>query len=141
MPAEKLAEHICWCVDHGLNFFDHADIYGGGRCEENFREAFRQTDSARSGHPPVQMRYPSGNVCFFKRIHPFVSRRDLQRLGTDYLDVLVLHRPDALMEPGEVAEAFDRLEQSGKVRYFGVSNHRPGQIELLKKAVSQPLGG
>ena len=47
MPAEKLAEHICWCVDHGLNFFDHADIYGGGRCEENFREAFRQTGLSR----------------------------------------------------------------------------------------------
>ena len=63
----------------------------------------------------------------------------MQRLGTDYLDVLVLHRPDALMEPEEVAEAFDRLEQSGKVRHFGVSNHRPAQIELLQKYLHQKL--
>ena len=63
----------------------------------------------------------------------------LKRLKTDYLDVLLLHRPDALMEPEEVAEAFDLLESSGKVRYFGVSNHNPMQIQLLKKSVKQPI--
>ena len=140
MPAEKLAEHICWCVDHGLNFFDHADIYGGGRCEENFREAFRQTGLSRD---QVILQSKCGirqGMYDFSKEYIFSSVDGiLQRLGTNYLDVLVLHRPDALMEPEEVAEAFDRLEQSGKVRHFGVSNHRPGQIELLKKAVRQPL--
>ena len=135
MPAEKLAEHIRWCVDHGLNFFDHADIYGGGRCEENFREAFRQTGLSRD-QVILQSKcgIRQGMYDFSKEY--ILSSVDgiLQRLGTDYLDVLVLHRPDALMEPEEVAEAFDRLEQSGKVRHFGVSNHRPGQIEQ-KKAV------
>ena len=63
----------------------------------------------------------------------------LSRLGVDYVDLLLLHRPDTLMEPGEVAEAFDTLESSGKVRQFGVSNHNPMQIELLKTAVRQPL--
>jgi predicted oxidoreductase len=63
----------------------------------------------------------------------------LKRLRTDYLDVLLLHRPDALVEPEEVAEAFDRLEDSGKVRYFGVSNQKPMQIELLKKYLKQPI--
>jgi predicted oxidoreductase len=63
----------------------------------------------------------------------------LEALRTDYLDILLLHRPDALVEPDEVAEAFDALEQSGKVRHFGVSNHTPGQIELLKRSVRQPL--
>lgn len=63
----------------------------------------------------------------------------LKRLKTDYLDVLLLHRPDALVEPEEVAEAFDRLESAGKVKHFGVSNQHPMQIELLKKFVKQPL--
>lgn len=63
----------------------------------------------------------------------------LKRLKTDYLDILLLHRPDALVEPEEVAEAFDALERSGKVRYFGVSNQKPMQIELLKKFVKQPI--
>ena len=63
----------------------------------------------------------------------------MKRLKTDYLDVLLLHRPDALMEPEEVAEAFDLLESSGKVRYFGVSNDNPMQIQLLKKSVKQPI--
>jgi predicted oxidoreductase len=63
----------------------------------------------------------------------------LKRLGTDYIDILLLHRPDPLVEPQEVAEAFDKLHTSGKVRFFGVSNHSPAQIELLKKSVAQPL--
>ena len=63
----------------------------------------------------------------------------LKRLQTDYLDALLLHRPDALVEPEEVAEAFEELYTKGKVRYFGVSNHKPMQIELLKRYVKQPL--
>jgi predicted oxidoreductase len=63
----------------------------------------------------------------------------LKRLKTDYLDILLLHRPDALVEPEEVAEAFDQLEQSGKVRHFGVSNQKPMQIQLLQKYVKQPI--
>lgn len=140
MPAERLADQIRWYMEHGLNFFDHADIYGGGRCEENFREAFRQTGFDRE-QVVIQSKcgIRKGFYDFSKEY--ILSSVDgiLKRLGTDYLDVLVLHRPDALMEPEEVAEAFDRLEQSGKVRHFGVSNHRPAQIELLQKYVRQPL--
>ena len=67
------------------------------------------------------------------------AERSLKALGTDYLDVLLLHRPDALVEPEEVARAFDHLESTGKVRAFGVSNHTPRQIDLLKTAVTQPI--
>ena len=134
MAQEKLTEHIRWCVEHGLNFFDHADIYGGGRCEENFREAFRQTGLSRE-QVILQSKcgIRQGMYDFSKEY--ILSSVDgiLQRLGTDYLDVLVLHRPDALMEPEEVAEAFDQLEQSGKVRHFGVSNHRPGRLSCSKR--------
>ncbi|TFG94780.1 MAG: aldo/keto reductase, partial [Calditrichales bacterium] len=63
----------------------------------------------------------------------------LQRLQTDYLDILLLHRPDPLVEPEEVARAFDELQRNGKVRYFGISNHTAGQIALLKKYLNQPL--
>ena len=84
--------------------------------------------------------FPPGVMYDFSKEHILSSvNQILERLNTEYLDVLVLHRPDALVEPEEVAEAFDTLETAGKVRHFGVSNHRPSQIELLKKFVSQPL--
>lgn len=84
--------------------------------------------------------FPPGVMYDFSKEHILSSvNQILERLNTEYLDVLVLHRPDALVEPEEVAEAFDTLETAGKVRHFGVSNHRPSQIELLKKFVRQPL--
>lgn len=141
LSEQQLTGHITHCVDRGLNFFDHADIYGGGICETKFGEAFKNTGYKRDdiilqskcGIVPGKM-YDFSKDYILEAVDSI-----LKRLDTEYLDVLVLHRPDALVEPEEVAEAFDRLEESGKVRYFGVSNHRPMQIELLKRYVKQEI--
>ena len=127
-------------MDAGANFFDHADIYGGGKCEEIFAEAVQMSPSVRE-KMILQSKCGIRQGQFdFSKEH-ILSSVDgiLKRLNTEYLDVLLLHRPDALVEPEEVAEAFDQLESSGKVRHFGVSNQKPMQIELLKKYVKQPL--
>lgn len=127
-------------LDEGANFFEHADIYGGGRCEEIFADAAGMSSSVR-GKVILQSKCGIRPGMFdFSREHILASvDGSLKRLKTDYLDVLLLHRPDALVEPEEVAAAFDELEQSGKVRHFGVSNQHPRQIDLLKKYVRQPL--
>ena len=127
-------------LDEGANFFEHADIYGGGRCEEIFADAAGMGSSVR-GKVILQSKCGIRPGMFdFSREHILASvDGSLKRLKTDYLDVLLLHRPDALVEPEEVAAAFDELEQSGKVRHFGVSNQHPRQIDLLKKYVRQPL--
>ena len=114
----------------------HMDGQDGGRAlrQQSFQQVGIQgQDQSKLGIVPGKMYDHSRDY--------ILSETDLilRRLNTDYLDVLLLHRPDALMEPDEVAEAFDRLEQSGKVRFFGVSNHKTSQIQLLKKAVRQPL--
>lgn len=137
----RLTEHIRFCIEHGLNFFDHADIYGGGQCESRFAEAFKKTGYKREDvilQSKCAIR--PGVMYDFTKKHILESVDGiLKRLDTDYLDILLLHRPDALMEPEEVAEAFELLEKEGKVRHFGVSNHRPYQIELLNKFVKQEL--
>ncbi len=127
-------------LDKGANFFDHADIYGEGKCEEIFADAVYMSSSVRE-KLILQSKCGIRKGSFdFSREHILASVDGiLKRLRTDYLDVLLLHRPDALVEPQEVAAAFDELEQSGKVRHFGVSNQHPRQIELLKKDVRQPL--
>lgn len=141
MQPQALAGYIDFCAEHGLNFFDHADIYGRGSCEENFAKALSAA-SVRREELWIQSKcgIVPGTMYDFSKEH-ILSSVDgiLKRLQTDYLDSLVLHRPDALMEPEEVAAAFDALAASGKVRHFGVSNHRPLQIELLKTCVAQPL--
>ncbi|MNB71724.1 Oxidoreductase YdhF [compost metagenome] len=127
-------------IEEGANFFDHADIYGAGECEEIFADAIGMNASVRES---IILQSKCGirkGMFDFSKEHILDSVDGiLKRLKTDYLDVLLLHRPDALVEPEEVAEAFDQLEQSGKVRHFGVSNQKPMQIELLKKYVKQPL--
>lgn len=127
-------------MELGANFFEHADIYGGGKCEEIFADAIRMNDDIRE-KIVLQSKCGIRKGAFdFSKEHILASVDGiLKRLRTDYLDVLLLHRPDALVEPEEVAEAFDQLERSGKVRHFGVSNQKPMQIELLKKFVKQPL--
>ncbi|KUO97311.1 aldo/keto reductase [Ferroacidibacillus organovorans] len=127
-------------LEEGANFFDHADIYGGGACEEIFADAIQMNGDIREKvilQSKVGIR--KGSFDFSKEHILEAVNGSLKRLKTDYLDVLLLHRPDALVEPEEVAEAFDQLERSGKVRHFGVSNQKPMQIELLKKHVKQPL--
>ena len=127
-------------LDLGIDMFDHADIYGGGKSEEIFADAIQMNPSIRS-KMILQTKCGIRKGFFdFSKEHILSSvEGSLQRLKTDYIDILLLHRPDALVEPEEVAEAFNELKQSGKVRYFGVSNHNPMQIELLKKYVDQKL--
>lgn len=128
-------------VEQGITFFDHADIYGQGKSEEIFSDALSKTSIQREDiFLQSKCGIVSGKMYDFSKKHIIEAvEGSLKRLKTDYLDSLLLHRPDTLMEPEEVAEAFNELELAGKVRYFGVSNFNPGQIELLKKAVKQPL--
>lgn len=127
-------------MDAGANFFDHADIYGKGACEEIFADAVGMSSSVREGMILQSKCGIREGMFDFSKEHILASVDGiLKRLKTDYLDILLLHRPDALVEPEEVAAAFDQLERDGKVRHFGVSNQHPRQIELLKKSVRQPL--
>ncbi|MBD2860646.1 aldo/keto reductase [Paenibacillus oceani] len=127
-------------LEEGANFFEHADIYGKGKCEEVFAEAIQMSPGVRD---KIILQSKCGirpGMFDFSKEHILNSVDGiLRRLRTDYLDVLLLHRPDTLVEPEEVAEAFDLLESSGKVRHFGVSNQNPMQIQLLKKFVKQPI--
>lgn len=127
-------------LDEGLNFFDHADIYGKGECEERFADAVSMNSTVRESMI-LQSKCGIRQGQFdFSKEHILASVDGiLKRLRTDYLDVLLLHRPDALVEPEEVAAAFDTLESSGKVRHFGVSNQKPMQIQLLQRYVKQPI--
>ena len=127
-------------LEAGANFFDHADIYGGGTCEEIFADAIHMNAEIREKiFLQSKCGIRKGMFDFSKEYILESVDGILKRLNTEYLDVLLLHRPDALVEPEEVAEAFDILENSGKVRHFGVSNQNPMQIQLLKKFVKQPL--
>jgi predicted oxidoreductase len=125
----------------GANFFDHADVYGGGACESIFAEAIGMSPTVRE---TILLQTKCGirpGIAFdFSKDHILKSvDGSLTRLKTDYIDVLLLHRPDALVEPEEVAGAFDILHASGKVRHFGVSNQGPALIRLLQKYVKQPI--
>ena len=146
MPAlsrTDAAKVIRTASDCGINFFDHATCYGeNGAAETRFSEAFPLTGLKRED---IYIQSKCG-ICPERQEFDWTKENilasvddSLRRLGIDYLDTLLLHRPDLLFDPAEVAEAFDALEQSGKVRFFGISNLMPMQIELLKKNVRQPL--
>jgi len=130
--------------DAGIDFLDHADIYGTDLhgCERRFAEAMQLTPSQRA-ELTIQTKagiVKDGPYFDFSYEHIIESvEGSLAALETDYIDILLLHRPDALVEPEEVARAFDELEAAGKVRSFGVSNHTPRQIDLLKRYVRQPI--
>ena len=138
MTEKEVSAFVDTALSLEANFFDHADIYGGGKSEEVFGRAI--TPSMRD-NIIIQTKCGIRSGMFDFSYEHIVSSVDgsLKRLGTDYIDVLLLHRPDALMEPEEVARAFDYLKASGKVRYFGVSNQNPYQLELLQKSLSMPL--
>ena len=137
----EMQRFIHTAVDMGAHYFDHADIYGGGQSEKIFGEAMAKDPSIKREALFLQSKCGIRKGFFDFSREYILSSVDgiLQRLQTEYLDVLLLHRPDALMEPEEVAAAFEQLHKSGKVRHFGVSNHNPMQMELLKKYVAQPL--
>lgn len=138
---QQMNHFIHTSMELGVNFFDHADIYGGGKSEEIFGEAMKGDETLRREDMIIQSKCGIRQGFYDLSKKYILDSVDgiLQRLQTEYLDVLLLHRPDALVEPEEVADAFSALEKSGKVRNFGVSNHKPMQIELLQKYVEQPL--
>lgn len=128
-------------VENGITFFDHADIYGQGSCESIFADALAKTNYKREDlFIQTKCGIVPGVMYDFSKKHIIEAvEGSLTRLRVDYVDALLLHRPDTLFEPEEVAAASDQLAADGKVKYFGVSNQNPGQIDLLKKYVRQPL--
>ena len=138
MTEAEVSKFVETSLEMGANFFDHADIYGGGKSEEVFGKAI--TPSMRD-KVMIQTKCGIRKGQFDFSYEHIVNSVEgsLKRLGTDYIDVLLLHRPDALVEPEEVARAFDELKTSGKVRHFGVSNQNPYQMELLQKALPMPI--
>ncbi|GAA2007965.1 aldo/keto reductase [Microbacterium ulmi] len=135
-----LAALLTAARDEGITVFDHADIYADGRCEEAFGRALdagvvRRDEivlQSKAGIRPG--RYDLSGAHLIAAVEA-----SLRRLRTDRLDLFLLHRPDALVDPDEVAAAFDELHAAGKVLHFGVSNHSAGQIALLAGSVRQPL--
>jgi predicted oxidoreductase len=142
LDNKEAERFINTALDLGANFFDHADIYGGnGACEEKFSDAIHMNGAIREKMIlQTKCGIVPGRMFDFSKEHILASvDGSLKRLKTDYLDVLLLHRPDALVEPEEVAEAFDKLKAAGKVRHFGVSNQSPMLIQLLQKSLHQPI--
>lgn len=138
---EKRVDNIVnTALECGINHFDHADCYGNGEAERLFGAYLKRNPSVRE-KIIIQTKCALHDRQYdFSKQHILSSvEGSLERLGVDYVDALLLHRPDTLVEPEEVAEAFDILQSTGKVRSFGVSNHNPMQIELLKTAVKQPI--
>ena len=140
LDQPALSRHVHTALEAGVNFFDHADIYGGGECESAFGRLLAAEPGLRD---KMLLQSKCGirkGMYDFSKAHILESVEGiLSRLGTDHLDLLLLHRPDALMEPEEVAEAFEALETSGKVLRFGVSNFNARQMELLGTSVKQKL--
>ena len=146
MPAldtDEAARVIRNAYELGINFFDHATCYGkDGEAETRFGDAFRKTGIKREDvyiQSKCGILIDKGEFNWSKQTIIQSADDSLRRLRLDHLDALLLHRPDLLYEPEQVAEAFDELEKSGKVRYFGVSNVPTMTLEVLKKYVSRPL--
>ena len=142
LSVQEAARQIEKAVEGGINFFDHATCYGRGEAEKRFGDALRETSIKRED---LRIQSKCG-LCFERNEFDWTKENiltsvdeSLQRLKMDYLDVLLLHRPDLIYDPEEVAEAFEALEKSGKVRFFGVSNVPMMQLKVLKKFVKQPL--
>jgi predicted oxidoreductase len=140
LSKTEAAKFINTALEEGIDFFDHADIYGSGKSEEVFAQAVDMNASVREKFIlQTKCGIRQGYFDFSKEHILEAVDGSLKRLQTDYVDVLLLHRPDTLVEPEEVAEAFTILHSSGKVKHFGVSNQNPMQIELLSKYINQKL--
>jgi predicted oxidoreductase len=136
-------------LDLGLRCFDHADIYGAGLCESAFGHIWKSGLARREDlvlQSKCGIRTPGDvygsrtpSYCFTYDHIVTAAEGILRRLRSDYLDVLLLHRPDALVEPDEVARAFADLQAAGKIRQVGVSNHTPAQMELLRRSMDMPM--
>jgi predicted oxidoreductase len=144
---ERAVNLINAVVDNGINMIDLADIYTKTKSDEVIGHVLKQQPNLREKlvlqeKCGIRLRDKLDDVVVYDFSYDHIMstvENSLRLLNTDYVDLLLLHRPDPLIEPEEVARAFDDLQSSGKVRYFGVSNHTPMQIELLKKVVNQPL--
>lgn len=140
LKGKQAEEVVGTALDLGINFFDHADIYGGGLSELRFRDAIKHLNVNRD-KMIIQSKCGIREDYFDFSKEYILSSVDgiLERLGTEYLDFLILHRPDVLVEPEEVAEAFTKLRAEGKVKHFGVSNQNRFQMELLQSYLDEPL--
>ena len=141
MSPSDLDKLINIAMENNAHFFDHADIYAKGECERVFGKAVK---SAKIPRDKMIIQTKCGirpGIMFdFSKEHILDSvDKSLQRLETDHVDYLLLHRPDTLVESEEVAEAFTTLHKAGKVKNFGVSNQNPGQMALLSKYLTGPL--
>ena len=142
LPPEKLLSQIEEALALGVSTFDHADIYGEYSCEAAFGRALQQNPRLREkmqlvskcGVKLQSAHYPDRRIPHYDTSYEHIIRSveaSLKNLQTDYLDLLLIHRPDPLMDPADTARAFEQLEKEGKVRHFGVSNFTPGQYEML----------
>ncbi|MFD1125871.1 aldo/keto reductase family oxidoreductase [Lentilactobacillus raoultii] len=152
MATADAAKTLKAAHEAGINYIDSADIYGEGGSEKTFKEALKASGIPRDD---LYIQSKGGIILDPKRSHDglvFGARYDfskqhlidavdgiLQRMGIDYLDAFLLHRPDPLMEADDIADAFDTLQREGKVRHFGVSNFNPQQVEMVQSWVSQRL--
>ena len=139
--VDEVEELVKAALDEGINFFDHADIYGGGKSESVFGEVLKRNPELRE-KMIIQTKcaiVPGKRYDFSKEYIISSVEGSLERLNTDQVEILLLHRPDALCDPKEVAEAFDELYNRGMVKYFGVSNHTPLQIQLIQKYTKHPI--
>jgi predicted oxidoreductase len=148
--TDDLHRWIAGCIEMGMTTFDHADIYGGYRCEALFGEVLARDASLRGkielvtkcGIALINERYPAHRVKHYNtsRAHITASvEQSLVNLRTDHLDLLLIHRPDPFMNADDTAQAFYDLRQAGKVRHFGVSNFTPSQFDLLQSRLDFPL--
>jgi len=147
---EEVVEFIEQCLDLGVTSFDHADIYGNYTVEEQFGQALELKPSLRDkielvtkcGIKLISSNRPDHNIKYYDTSKEHIIQsveRSLENFRTDYIDILLIHRPDPMMDPSEVAEAFTRLKEQGKVKRFGVSNFAPSQVKLLNSYLDEPL--
>lgn len=144
MSIDEIEQFVDAALAEGINAFDLANIYGGGKCEELIGDLLVKRPDLRSKmwiQSKCGIRRGEGFGYFdFSKEHILeATDQILTRLKTDHLDSLLLHRPDALMEPEEVAEAFETLKKAGKVIDFGVSNQNPMQMQLMSKNMTMPI--
>jgi predicted oxidoreductase len=148
LPAGELLNWIKAAMDMGLTTFDHADIYGGYTVEETFGAALAMEPSIRQkmqivtkcGIMMVAPNRPNNHVKHYDTTRGHITasvENSLRSLHTDHIDLLLLHRPDPLMNPHEIAETFYELYRTDKVRYFGVSNFTPSQFDMLRSAMGE----
>ena len=148
LTVEEAVRALETAHETGINYIDSADVYGHGKSEEIFGKALQKSSLKRDDfyiqsktgiYENPELDYKTTRYDFSKKYLINAVDGILSRMKIDYLDSLLLHRPDALMDPAEIAAAFDELQRDGKVRHFGVSNFNPMQVDLLQSGVSQRL--